>query len=55
MSVSEYKYAVFSCNVWSEWVELDDEMFVFDQGECVCLLILKCFYFCIFSFKFHFS
>ena len=36
MSVSEFKYAVYSGNVWSGWVELD-------EGECVCLSILKCF------------
>ena len=33
MSVSELKYAVYSGNVWSECVELEDELFVVDDGE----------------------
>ena len=33
MSVSEFKYAVYSGNVWSECVELEDELFVVDDGE----------------------
>ena len=33
MSVSEFKYAVNSGNVWSECVELEDELFVVDDGE----------------------
>ena len=41
MSVSEFKYAVYSGNVWSEYVELDEE-------ECVFRLILKCIYLVLF-------
>ena len=33
MSVSEFKYAVYSGNFWSECVELEDELFVVDDGE----------------------
>ena len=33
MSVSEFKYAVYSGNRWSERVELEDELFVVDDGE----------------------
>ena len=33
MSVSEFKYAVYSGNIWSECVELEDELFVVDDGE----------------------
>ena len=33
MSVSEFKYAVYSGNVWSECVELEDELIVVDDGE----------------------
>ena len=33
MSVSEFKYAVNSGNVCSESVELEDELFVVDEGE----------------------
>ena len=51
MSVSEFRYAVYSGNVWNERVELDDELFPFDEGECLCLSILKYFYF-IFQFMF---
>ena len=43
MSVSEFKYAVFSGNLWSECVELEDELFVVDDGERICLSILKSF------------
>ena len=33
MSVSEFKYAVYSGNLWSECAELEDELFVVDDGE----------------------
>ena len=33
MSVSEFKYAVYSGNLWCECVELEDELFVVDDGE----------------------
>ena len=33
MSVSEFKYAVYSGSLWSECVELEDELFVVDDGE----------------------
>ena len=33
MSVSEFKYAVDSGSLWSECVELQDELFVVDDGE----------------------
>ena len=33
MSVSECKYAVNSGSLWSECVELEDELFVVDDGE----------------------
>ena len=33
MSVSDFKYAVYSGIVWSECVELEDELFVVDDGE----------------------
>ena len=55
MSVSEFRYAVYSGNIWNERVELDDELFLFDAGECLCLSILKYFYFTIqFMFQFQF-
>ena len=40
-SVSEFRYAVYSGSVWNEWVELDDELFLTDEGEGLCLSILK--------------
>ena len=33
MSVSEFKYAVYPGNLWSECVELEEELFVVDDGE----------------------
>ena len=33
VSVSEFKFALYSGFVWSEWVELDDEFFLVDEGE----------------------
>ena len=33
MSVSEFKYAVYSGNLWIECVELEEELFVVDDGE----------------------
>ena len=45
MSVSEFRFAVYSGNVWNEWVELDDELFLFDEDECLCLSILKYFFY----------
>ena len=33
MSVSEFKYAVYLGNLWSECVELEEELFVVDNGE----------------------
>ena len=33
MSVSEFKYAVYSGYLWSECVELEEELFVVDDGE----------------------
>ena len=33
MSVSEFEYSVYSSNLWSECVELEDELFVVDDGE----------------------
>ena len=33
MSVSEFKYAVYSDSLWSECVELEEELFVVDDGE----------------------
>ena len=33
MSVSECKYALYSGNLWSECVELEDELFVVDDGD----------------------
>ena len=41
MSESEFKYAVYSGNVWSEYVNLDEE-------ECVFRSILKCIYLVLF-------
>ena len=41
MSVSEFKYAVYSGNVWNENIELDEE-------ECVFRSILKCVYLVLF-------
>ena len=43
MSVSEFKYAVYSGKVWNECVELDDEFFI-DEGDGLWLSILKFFY-----------
>ena len=54
MSVSELRYAVYSGNVSNERIELDDELFLFDEGECLFLSILKYFYF-IFQFMFQFQ
>ena len=45
MSVSEFEYAVYSGNVWSEYVELDEE-------ECVFRSILKCVYLVLFISEF---
>ena len=45
MSVSEFRYAVYSGNVWNGCVELDDEVFLTDEGEGLCLSIWKYFYF----------
>ena len=45
MSVSEFRYAVYSGSVWNECVELDDELFLADEGESLCLSILKYFHF----------
>ena len=33
MSVSEFKYAVYSGNLWRKCVELEEEFFVVDDGE----------------------
>ena len=33
MSVSEFKNAVYSGNLWSECVKLDEELFAVDDGE----------------------
>ena len=45
MSVSEFKYAVHSGNVLSEYVEVDeDEGLFLDEEEYVCRSILECFY-----------
>ena len=54
MSVSEFRYAVFSGSVWNELVELDDELFLAGKGEGLCLSILTDFFFwyCIFQFLF---
>ena len=45
MSVSEFRYAVYSDKVCSECVELDDELFLVVEGEGLWLSILKYFYF----------
>ena len=45
MSVSEFKYAVYSGKVWNECVELDDELFLIDEGDGLWLSILMSFYF----------
>ena len=39
MSVSRFKYDVYSGNVWSKWVEPDNELFVFDEGCCGAIRI----------------
>ena len=45
MSVSEFKYAVYSGNVLSEYVEVDEDEGVFlDEEEYVCRSVLECFY-----------
>ena len=49
MSVSEFKYAVYSGNVLSEYVEEDEEECVFlDEEEYVFRSILKCVYVVLF-------
>ena len=56
MSVFEFKYAVYSGSVWKEWVELDDELFLTDEGEGLWLSILKYYIVICSSFfdrKFH--
>ena len=55
MSVSEFRYAVCSGKVWSECVELDDELFFIDEGEGLWLSILKYFYFNTVKMKFCFN
>ena len=58
MSVSEFRYAVYSGRVWNECVELDDELFLVDEGEGLCLSIMKYFYLgtvgfnCFFNYNF---
>ena len=52
MSVSEFKYAVYSGKVWNEFVELDDESFLIREGEGLRLSILKYFY--LNTVEFHF-
>ena len=37
--------AVYSGSVWIECVELDDKLFLADEGESLCLSILEYFYF----------
>ena len=49
MSVSEFRYAVYSGSVSNEWVELDDELFLTDEGEGLWLSILN-YYIVICSF-----
>ena len=44
MSVFELRYAVYSGEVWNECVELDDELFLVEEGEGLWLSILKPFY-----------
>ena len=44
MSVSEFRYAVYSGSVWNEWVELDDDLFLTYEGEGLWLSILKYYY-----------
>ena len=41
MSVSEFKYAVYSGKIWNKCVELDDELFLIDESEGLWLSILK--------------
>ena len=50
MSVSEFKCAVYSGYTWNECVELDDELFLIDEGEGLWLSILK--YFIVISVEF---
>ena len=45
ISVSEFKNAVYSGNVWNEYNELDEE-------ECVFRSILKCVYLVLFNSDF---
>ena len=52
MSVSEFNYAVYSGDVWNELVELDDELFLIDEGEGVWLSILE-YYYSLFNHKLH--
>ena len=35
MSVSEFKYVLYSGNVWNEWIELADELFLVEEDEGV--------------------
>ena len=44
MSVSEFKYAVYSGKVLNECVKLDDELFLIDESEGLWLSIVKYFY-----------
>ena len=50
MSVSEFRFAVYSGSVWNELVELVDELFLTNEGEGLWLSILK--YFCNLQFSF---
>ena len=43
MSVSELRYAVYSGKVWKECVELDDGIFLVDEGEGLWLSIVNYF------------
>ena len=49
MSVSEFRYAVYSGKVWNECVELDDELILVDEGEGLWLSTVKYY---IFQFLF---
>ena len=55
MSVCEFKYAVYSGKIWNECVELDDELFLIDEGERLWLSILKYFCFSTTDFQFFVS
>ena len=43
MYVSEFKHAEYSGKIWNDCVELDDELFLIDEGEGSLAINLEVF------------